>query len=229
MADLGKRASYHHGQLRRALLDAALHLATTRGVHNFTLRELARAAGVSHAAPYHHFADKNALMAELALEIFHTLRHTLQTAWDETPGSPQQRFSATGLAYVRFALENPAAFRLMFRPELFECTDSDTPAEADSPLMQAGKEAFEVLINAVLACQADGSMAPGDPYLPAVSAWSLVHGLASLLLDGVAGPFGDDNPDARDHMIAGVLHTLRHGLMLQSPSASRPATGNGIG
>jgi AcrR family transcriptional regulator len=225
MAELGKRA-YHHGQLRRALLDAALELANTRGIHSFTLRELARAAGVSHAAPYHHFADKSALMTELALEIFHTLRDTLQAAWDEAPGPPDQRFSATGVAYVRFALENPAAFRLMFRPELFESATSSTPEAADSPLMQAGQEAFAVLLNAVQACQAAGSIAPGDPYLPAVSAWSLVHGLSTLLLDGVAGPFGDDNPDAREQMIASVVRTLRYGLMAPSSSAAGPATEN---
>lgn len=228
MAELGKRA-YHHGQLRRALLDSALELANARGVHNFTLRELARAAGVSHAAPYHHFADKSALMTALALEIFHTLRDTLQAAWDAASGPPDQRFSATGVAYVRFALENPAAFRLMFRPELFESATTSTPEAADSPLMQAGQEAFAVLLNAVQACQAAGSIAPGDPYLPAVSAWSLVHGLSILLLDGVAGPFGNDNPDARDQLIEGVVQTLRHGLLVQPSPSTGPDTANGMG
>lgn len=220
MAAPGKRTSYHHGQLRRALLDAALDLATTRGAHNFTLRELARKAGVSHAAPYHHFTDKAALMAELALEIFYTFRTALQAAWDETPGPPDRRFAAVGKAYVRFGLTNPAAFRLMFRPELFESANVDKQGDSENPLVQAGKDAFGVLVRAVQECQASGSMPPGDPYLPAVSAWSLVHGLTTLLLDGVLS--GCDDPAVAERMIDSVIHMLRHGLLVSPGDAGAP-------
>lgn len=216
MAAIGKRNTYHHGQLRRALLDAALELATTRGVHNFTLRELARQAGVSHAAPYHHFADKNALISALAVEIFQTFTHALKNAWEETAGPLNERLGAVGVAYVRFALDNPAAFRLMFRPELFE-RPQDATGDADSSMIEAGQEAFEVLLNSVRQCQAAGLIAPGDPLVPALAAWSMVHGLASLLLDGVVGPQGKGAEHTTDALIANVLSTLSKGILTLPP------------
>ena len=208
-----KSDQYHHGQLRRALLDTALELATSRGVHGFTLRELARQAGVSHAAPYHHFADKAALMAALALEIFEAFGAALRQAWDMAPGAPPDRLMAVGAAYVRFAVENPAAFRLMFRPELHESTAPDHAA-----LEVAGEAAFHVLLDGIAACQEEGSIPPGDPQLIALTAWSTVHGLATLLLDGLAGEkkHGALPQGAQDAVVDGVLQRLKLGLMART-------------
>src|SRR4051812_17717177 len=93
---------YHHGDLRRALIEMALTMLTEEGAWNFTLREVARRAGVSHAAPYNHFADKSALLAELAALGFETLRAQMETAAQRHPRSSRQALIAIGEAYVRF-------------------------------------------------------------------------------------------------------------------------------
>src|SRR5919205_4393672 len=109
---------YHHGNLRRALIDTALAMVTEEGAWNFTLREVARRAGVSHAAPYNHFEDKAALLAEVAALGFESLRQTLEAAARGRPRSARQAFAGIGAAYVRFGVEQPAHYRLMFGAEL---------------------------------------------------------------------------------------------------------------
>ncbi len=221
-----KNDQYHHGQLRRALLDTALELAASRGVQGFTLRELARHAGVSHAAPYHHFADKAALMAALALEIFESFGAALRQAWDTAPGSSDDRLMAVGAAYVRFALDNPAAFRLMFRPELWESTvTGDT--EHYAALEAAGQAAFLVLLDGIRTCQAEGSIPPADPQLIALTAWSTVHGLSTLLLDGLTGEreHGMLPQGTQAMLVDGVLQRLKLGLT--TPGSPEAAQGFG--
>ena len=112
---LQEKEGYHHGDLRRALLNAASSLAEERGIDGFTLREVARRAGVSHAAPYHHFADKTALVEGLAVETYLRLAETMKNACEQTEGSASDRLGAIGISYVRFALAHPAHFRLLTR------------------------------------------------------------------------------------------------------------------
>src|SRR6266545_3486632 len=101
-------ARYHHGDLRRALIETALTLVNQEGTWNFTLRELARRAGVSHAAPYNHFADKAALLADVAARGFEALRKRTEAAARRHPRSPRQQLIATAVAYVRFGVDRPA-------------------------------------------------------------------------------------------------------------------------
>src|SRR5271165_5831849 len=110
--------AYHHGDLRRALLHAAEDVLATEGLNGLTLREVARKAGVSHNAPYNHFADKAALIAAVVEDAFKLFGHSLRQAYDETPGTPLDKVMALGSAYVRFAVDHPPLFRIMFRPEL---------------------------------------------------------------------------------------------------------------
>src|SRR5262245_4881527 len=112
-----KKRAYHHGDLRRALLDAALELVSSKGVQALTLREVARRAGVTHAAPYHHFPSKEALFAAVATEGFRDLAAAMRAALSGRRG-PFASLRAIGVAYVRFATEHPAHFRIMFRPGL---------------------------------------------------------------------------------------------------------------
>ena len=189
-----KKGSYHHGALRRALLDAALQLATERGLGGFTLREVARQAGVSHAAPYYHFADKAALIEALAVEQFTALHDALQDARTRTDGSPLEQLRATGVAYVRFAVEHVAAFRFMYWPELRRPsgTRQSQDLRREAPLRfwkregkveEAANAAYQVLVDAIVVCQQAGLIAPGDPAPLALTAWCTVHGLAALLLN----------------------------------------------
>src|SRR5215469_1714316 len=109
---------YHHGHLRRALLDAALYVLTEEGLAGLTLRAVARRAGVSEAAPYHHFASKAALVEALVVETLQQLAQALQEEAQATARTPLDRLVAVGEAYVRFALGHRAGFQILYRPEL---------------------------------------------------------------------------------------------------------------
>src|SRR4051794_27635084 len=109
---------YHHGDLQRALVDAAVALLAEGGAAAVTLREVARRAGVTHAAPYRHFADKAALLAAVAEEGFRALHDAVARAGAEAPDDPLARLAASGQAYLRFAMSHPAHYRVMFGPDV---------------------------------------------------------------------------------------------------------------
>jgi AcrR family transcriptional regulator len=189
-----KRTSYHHGNLRRALLDSGLALLAEKGPDGFTLREVARRAGVSHAAPYHHFADRGALIRGIVAESFELLGSALAEAASDAGADPFERLEAMGLAYVDFALDHPQRYRLMFRTELSRSVDPDLPTEADA----AGGGAFATLMAAVQDAADQGLLRDGtDAGGAAVTAWSSVHGLASLILEGAIGILPDQRERAR--------------------------------
>jgi AcrR family transcriptional regulator len=175
---MGKRA-YHHGDLRRALVEAAARLAAERGLRGVTLREVGHRAGVSHAAPYHHFPDRNALLAAVAEEGFRRFDLAQAAAAEAAGPAPRARLTALGVAYVRFAAAHPHYFRLMFRPELWQ-------SGPHPGLAMVGRRTFERLREAVGACRGGE-----DPQLPALLAWAAVHGLATLWLDGTLAGGGD--------------------------------------
>jgi AcrR family transcriptional regulator len=152
-------STYHHGDLRAALLQAAGEILEKEGLAALSLREAARQAGVSHNAPYRHFPDRDSLLAALAAEGFGLLKAEL----DQRPEG------SMGLGYVEFALAHPQRFRLMFGGQL---RSGDYPE-----LRAAGEESYNKLQKAF---DSLGSDAP----LAAAAAWSLVHGLAHLILDG---------------------------------------------
>jgi AcrR family transcriptional regulator len=208
-----EKDNYHHGDLRRALLEAARQLAEECGIDSFTLREVARRARVSHAAPYHHFADKTALVEALAIETYKRLAQVLQRACDRKGGNALDRLGAIGIAYVEFAVEHPAEFRLLTR---FEVCPPPSNTQligtfALPPLEEAANEAYNVLIGAIQAGQEAKLITEGDLESLALTCWSSVHGLAVLLLDGLIGK------SAHAHMgvseLAGiVVETLAQGL-----------------
>lgn len=168
--------SYHHGDLPAALLAAVDTIVREDDVGAVTLRRAARHAGVSHAAPAHHFGDKAGLLTAYAAEGFAVLRDRLADAGAAAGAAGRPTLLAMGLAYVRFAVEEPGYFAVMFRPELL---DPDRPQ-----FRQACDSAFGVLVDAVRAAHAD--LDPADPQilLAATGAWSIVHGFATLWLEG---------------------------------------------
>jgi AcrR family transcriptional regulator len=198
---------YHHGDLRAALLAAARILAAEVGVDNFTLRELARRAGVSHAAPYHHFEDKAALVRALATEAFDRLAETLRAAAG-TKGSPLKKLQAVGMAYVRFAAANPAEFRFMFRRDL--CVPKEAHA-AGADLAGTSQAAYQVLVDAIAACQRAGLAPARHLDTLALTAWSTVHGLAEILLNGPTEHL-TGAPKGIEELARTVIRTLQHGL-----------------
>lgn len=174
MAEAARNPTYYDGDLRRDLLDAALEVIAADGPTGLSLRAVARRCGVSHAAPKNHFPDKAALFTAIAAEGFQGLGaalHGTMTSADD----PVSGFRAAGRAYVDYAVAHPAHFRVMWRNDLH--TD-------DAVLRQAGQQAFDALIAGAERAQATGWAAGYAPRDLAVVAWSMVHGMAQLALDG---------------------------------------------
>lgn len=182
-------ARYHHGDLRRALIDAALVVLDAEGEEALTTRTLARRLGVSHSAPGHHFHDRQALLAAVAAAAFGGLSDELEAAAQDTP-APAERLVVVGQTYVRFAMRHPARFRLMFGAVAVEAS-----------LLEERGRALRVLQAAVHAAAGAGST-PVDELV--FTAWSLVHGLATLWLDGPARLFYQA-PEAFEAKVARVL------------------------
>lgn len=177
-----RRTDYHHGALRAALLDAAQALLLEVGVDGFSLRECAKRAGVSHGAPAHHFGDVKGLLTAFASVGFERMAQRMHGYAEAAGDDADRRLAAVGQAYIDFALENPAHFRLMFR--------CDRLNASDEPLQQAGAAAAQALAWALSAALERRGV--GAETLPerCLLAWSGVHGLAMLLLDADLRAFG---------------------------------------
>lgn len=175
----GEDRAYHHGDLRSALIGGTEDIIAERGIEGFSLREAARRAGVSAAAPAHHFGDARGLLTAVAARAFDDLAEAMKAASDAAGGDASDKNVAIGQAYIRFALDHRARFDLMFRKALL---DPDSTA-----MHEAGMRCFAVLTDA-LGCDPET-----DPMAEAraIAAWSLVHGLARLKLDGMLLEEGD--------------------------------------
>ncbi|HEX6971096.1 MAG TPA: TetR/AcrR family transcriptional regulator, partial [Limnochordia bacterium] len=193
-SDPGRERPYHHGDLRRALLDAAVTTIAEEGLAAISLRRLARRVGVSHAAPAHHFGDKAGLLTAIAADGYRRLAETLRDVYDQT-GSVLE----VGVAYVRFALENRPYFEVMFRPELYRADDAELSA--------ARRAAAAMLYGPV------GRLGEGDVDVDAlhagVAAWSLAHGLATLWINGALPPQLGDDPERVARAVASYLFRPR--------------------
>jgi AcrR family transcriptional regulator len=176
-----KARAYHHGDLRAALIKAALELVEESGPDGFTLREAARKVGVTHTAPYRHFADKDALLVALAEEGFDGMHARMQ---ERLAGVARagERLQQIGIAYVEYAVAHPSHFRVMHSCKADESTD---------PGFNACKSrTFALLMETIAACQAEGALPAGPAGRYALAAWSAVHGLAELLVSGAAQHMG---------------------------------------
>ncbi|MFI2316567.1 TetR family transcriptional regulator [Streptomyces sp. CB00072] len=185
----GRKRTYHHGDLRRVILDAALDVIATNGPGSLSLRDLARRAGVSHAAPAHHFKDRTGLLTAVAAEGYALFA-------DALAGAPDLR--ERGVAYVRFAATHPAHFQVMFQPDLHRTDDPD--------LLAARARATEALRAGVADLPQAGR--GEDDRLAGVAAWSLAHGFATLLLSGnLSDAMEGRDPEAVFRSLAGLIFT----------------------
>jgi AcrR family transcriptional regulator len=172
-----KRADqYHHGDLRRALLEEALRTIQAEGVDHLTLRRVGEKLGVSRTALYRHFSDKQALLAVVGREGFRMLRLALTDAW-ETHGRGRAGFEAMGAAYVTFAVTHSSHYRVMFGGFVESCGK-------DVEFVQEATSAFQVLVDSLVEQQQAGLVRKDDPVTLARFIWSVVHGIAMLVIDG---------------------------------------------
>lgn len=171
------RDRYHHGNLREALLEAATSLIRENGPNGFSFAEVARLAGVSAAAPYRHFRDRSALVAEVARLGFEKFESEMRGAWRDGEPDPRTAFNACGRAYLRFARAHPAVYAAMFEPSL--------SLDEEPGLRAASDRAFDVLLHAAERLCAELPEAERPPArMVALHVWSLSHGIASLFVVG---------------------------------------------
>jgi AcrR family transcriptional regulator len=186
--------SYHHGDLRTALVEAAEAVLTERGVEGFTLRECARRAGVSHAAPAHHFKDAKGLLTEVAALGFERLTEAERNARDDE-SDPKNRLLGTGIGYVRFAIEHPAQFQLMFQKGLVDHSNARLAA-ASSAAFQVFIQAYSELYGVTFPA---GMHKDTDPSV--MREWALVHGFATLVVQGQLGPAQKRGRDCKSNEV----------------------------
>ncbi len=200
MAGRKKRAAtgrpYHHGHLRQALIEAALAEIRRSGSTGLSLRAVAQRAGVSAAAPYRHFQDKEELLAALAEEGFTALARQMEEAGARA-GNARERLLILGQAYVSFARSHPEHFRILFGPELADL-------ERHRAAQAAGERAFSLLVDAVERCQEEGSVRRGEPRSLARAAWAMAHGLASLAVAGRLPDAEETVPRSLSLFVAGL-------------------------
>lgn len=190
---------YHHGDLRRAVIDTAFEMLREDKGWQFTLREVARRAGVSHAAPYKHFPDKAALLAEIALIGFDRLREALLAAQPGSPRNLRETLVPLARAYLAFGKANPALYRLMFGAE--------AGAASDVHLNERALGAFGIVVDGLGRGQQAGLVQKRPVRGQAAACWALLHGLTMLEIDGLLLPekVGEDPIEA-------ALTTLLEGL-----------------
>ncbi len=197
---MASKSNYHHGDLRRVLLAAAEEELSEKGVEAFSLRGVAKRAGVSHGAPAHHFDDARGLLTALAAVGYQRFIEAQQLRQQDAATDAESQLAASGLGYIDFATANPALFRLMF--------SSERPDKASPELSKSADAAFEKLVNDV------AQISKTDPYCnrhamtDVVAAWTISHGLADLLIAGRLSRFSflaDTDATERDAVFSELI------------------------
>lgn len=168
------KMTYHHGDLKRVLLEVAIFLLQKEGYQSLSLRKIARLAGVSQSAPYRHYDDLEALYADIASEGFKLLTAKLKKVKSRYAKYPLLQFRESGIAYVEFAIKNPDLFQIMYGNQILSHSKYEY-------LIQSEEEAFQILKNILLECREQGLIKTNEIEQASMSAWTMVHGLAVLL------------------------------------------------
>lgn len=192
------QSSYHHGDLRSAILEAALEIINERGPQALSIREVARRTNVSHNAPYGHFASKDALIIAVVERGFALLQETVERLKAASEPDVTSQFAATGIAYVEFAFKYPAYYRVMFSGDLLTMSQ---------PLQQTSETMFQTLVNDIEDCRKIGIVRDGDSRMMAAALWSTLHGFISLANENRL-PFSELGPSmeaARDQVLGYIF------------------------
>ncbi|MCU0535900.1 MAG: TetR/AcrR family transcriptional regulator [Hydrococcus sp. Prado102] len=193
---MNSKKTYHHGDLRQALIEEAIALVAEQGMSNWSLREVARRIGVSHTAPYRHFTDRDALLAAVAERGFQKMSQFLRASLVEIPNRHSQKLQAIGVAYVQYAIAHPSEYEVMFRYQKNE--------PQHSALTEAANQTFAILVDVIEKGQENGEFRQENPTELACVSWSLVHGLSMLLIDGRLNVPENSTPEALAGFIAQI-------------------------
>ncbi len=199
---------YHHGDLKVALMEAAVSLMKTTGSLEFSLRDITSRAGVTHTSIYRHFPSKVYLLAALAEEGFTRFKAALDRATLRFEGDPVRQLSEQAVAYVTFALENPVYYKLMFSEKIAECMELPS-------LARATQDAFMSLMNLVIEGVKQGVLRKGDPREIALTIWSGTHGLAMLMLNGLLENAFELGAKQAAHAAKLVSYFVQNGVLAQ--------------
>ena len=211
------RKHYHHGDLKNALIRAGAEILATEGAAALTLRRAAQRAGVSHSAPYAHFADKHALVAAISTEGLRTLDGRIADAMARHGDDPLRRIAEMAWATVRFALEQPDQYRVTFSSVIEE-------ESAYPDYVETAHQSFDALVQAVRSGQEAGAIPPGPADVTAVGLWSLVHGFASLLVNHQLPSRVVSRTSARELLFCSLaLHLRAPALATGALTEERPA------
>jgi AcrR family transcriptional regulator len=203
-----KRRSYHHGDLKNALIAAGIEILSKQGAGALSLRSVAQKVGVSHAAPYAHFVDKQALIAAISTEGYERLYEAIRAVVAAHQRDPVRQLVEGAWAYVSFALDDPEHFKVTLSGVVEK--EKDYPA-----FVEVSKKSFELVVGIVEACQAKGVLPKGSPDLVAVGVWSMMHGLVSLLLENQIPRSVVDRMPVRSMLVATLSQMAR--LDLEDP------------
>ena len=194
--------TYHHGDLKNALIQAGVEILSKEGVGGLSLRKVAQRAGVSHNAPYSHFPDKQSLIAAISTEGFKQLYDEVEIAILSHPDDPKRQLQDGASAYLRFAMNHTDTFKIMFSSALKK--EKDYPA-----FVEISHRAFGRVVDIVRACQEAGLLRPAPPELTAITVWGQIHGIVSLMLEGQISHTVLDQSEIHDIILFSIDQILR--------------------
>ena len=199
-----KEKSYHHGNLKKALVDSAMQIIAAEGYKSLTLRKVAVHAGVSVGAPYRHYKNAEELLSEVASEGIKILSARIKKIMEQKPNNYLWQFQTAGIAYIEFAIEHKELFRIMYGSHIEHHSDHEY-------LKNEGQLSFQLLVDIIENAQKEGTVKKADAYEVALSAWSMVHGVAHLILEKQI--FFDETPKGTyKTLIKNLLKHLYKGI-----------------
>jgi AcrR family transcriptional regulator len=211
--------SYHHGDLKNALIQAGIKILAEEGIQGFSLRKVAREAGVTHSAPYAHFADKQAMIAAISTDGYRKVYEHINAVIETYPNDTLRQFVETAWAYVSFGLEEPDHFKITF--------SGSVEREREYPdLVEMTEKTFDALRQLIIRCQQANLIDQGEPDLLAVNVWGFVHGFVYLIQEGMVSHLVTNRYSRREMLILSLNHLLKNPLT-HDPQDGSPL-GSGI-
>ena len=198
--------SYHHGDLKNALIQSGIRILAEDGIKGLSLRKAARLAGVTHSAPYAHFTDKQALIAAISTDGYKKLYDRIVSVRLQFPEEPLRQFIETAWAYVQFGFEEPEHFKVTF--------SSSVESEREYPdLVEITAKTFNELRQLIIRCQQAGLVDEGEPDLVALTVWGLVHGFVILIQEGMVSHTVTDRHSKREMLLFSLNRILKNPIL----------------